>query len=162
MKPSTITIFSVALMLMGATSSCKGEPGVAGGATNQSEIAKGKNESKENRMKITVGQKTFSATLENNETVNAFKAMLPLSLDMTDFNSNEKVIRLPNRLPTNDANPKRIQVGDLMIWSSNSLVIFYKSFPTNYSYTKLGRIDNPEGLAAAVGSGNVTIKFELE
>lgn len=147
---------------MGLTASCKGESAVAGGTTTQSETTKGKNDRKENRMKITVGQKTFTATLDNNETVTAFKAMLPLTLNMSDFNSNEKVIRLPNRLPTNDSNPRRIEVGDLMIWSSNSLVLFYKSFPTNYSYTKLGRIDNPEGLAAAAGSGNVTIKFELE
>lgn len=145
MKHSTITIFSAVLLLMGVASSCKG-----------------KNDTKENRMKITVGQETFTATLENNETVTAFKAMLPITLDMSDFNSNEKFIGLPNRLPTNDSNPRRIKVGDLMIWSSNSLVIFYKSFPTNYSYTKLGRIDNPEGLAAAVGAGDVTIKFELE
>lgn len=113
-------------------------------------------------MKITVGQKTFTATLESNATVAAFKAMLPLTLDMSDLNSNEKVIRLPNRLPTSDSNPGRIESGDLMIWRSNSLVLFYKSFPTDYSYTKLGRINNAAALPAAVGKRNVMITFELE
>lgn len=155
-------MLSAVLLIAGCASSCKGEPAVAGGTTAQSETTQGENARKENRMKITVGQKTFTATLGDNATVTAFKAMLPLTLDMSDFNSNEKVIRLPNRLPTNDSNPRRIEVGDLMIWSSNSLVLFYRSFPTNYSYTKLGRIDNPEGLVAASGSGNVTISFELE
>ena len=115
-----------------------------------------------NQMIITIGQKIFTATLEDNATATAFKAMLPLKLDMEDVNANEKVISLPAKLPTRDTNPGRIQAGDLMIWTSRSLVVFYKSFATSYSYTRLGRIDDPSGLAAAVGSGNVTVTFELK
>lgn len=87
--------------------------------------------------------------------------MLPLKLNMADVNANEKVADLPTKLPTNDANPGRIQAGDLMIWTSRSLVLFYKSFPTSYSYTRLGRIDEPSGLAAALGAGDVSVSFEL-
>ena len=116
----------------------------------------------ENQMTITIDQKTFTATLEDNATAAAFKAMLPLKLNMKDVNANEKVISLPAKLPTNDANPGSIQTGDLMIWTSRSLVLFYKSFPTSYSYTRLGRIEDPSGLASAVGSGNVTVTFELK
>lgn len=162
MKRSTIVMLPALLLIAGLASSCKGEPALAGGPATQRETTKGDNDRRENRIKITVGQKTFTATLENNATVTAFKAMLPLTLDMSDFNRNEKIIRLPSRLPANDANPRRIEAGDLMLWSSDSLVLFYKSFPTHYSYTKLGRIDDPAGLAAAVGPGNVTIQFELK
>ncbi len=119
-------------------------------------------ETKENQMTVTIGQKAFTATLEDNATANAFKAMLPLKLNMKDLNANEKVISLPAKLPTRDANPGQIKAGDLMIWTSRSLVLFYKSFPTSYSYTRLGRFDDPTGLAAAVGAENVTIAFELK
>ncbi|MES2919965.1 MAG: cyclophilin-like fold protein [Verrucomicrobiota bacterium] len=116
----------------------------------------------QNQMQITIGQKTFKATLEDNVTAAAFKAMLPLKLNMDDVNDNEKVSGLSANLPTEDSNPKHIQTGDLMIWASRSLVLFYKSFPTSYSYTRLGRIHDPAGLFAAVGSGNVTVTFKLE
>jgi hypothetical protein len=42
------------------------------------------------RMKITVGSKVFNATLFDNRTATAFKAMLPLKLDMEELNGNEK------------------------------------------------------------------------
>lgn len=111
---------------------------------------------------ITNESKVFTATLENNATVAAFKEMLPLTLDMSDFNANEKKFDLPKRMPTKDANPQMIQAGDLMIWNSSTLVFFYKSFPTSYSYTKIGRINNTSGIADAIGSENVRIRFELE
>jgi len=145
------TIFS--LILIGA---------VLGGTLSAANGSNGNRGTTENQMKITIGEKTFTATLEDNATATAFKAMLPLTLNMGDLNDNEKVIRLSAGLPTDDSNPGRIQTGDLMIWSSRSLVLFYKSFPTSYSYTRLGRVNDVSGLSAAVGSGNVVVTFELK
>ena len=114
------------------------------------------------QMKITVGSQVFNATLENNKTAAAFRALLPLTLVMHDVNDNEKAFDLPSRLASADVNPRAIRNGDLMLWSSRTVVLFYKSFSTPYSYTRLGRLDDPEGLAAAAGTGDVTVKFELQ
>lgn len=113
-----------------------------------------------NKIKITIGSNTFTAKLYENPTVTALKAMLPLTLEMTELNGNEKYGDLGRKLPVDAANPRTIQAGDLMLFQSNSLVLFYKTFRTSYSYTKLGRIDDPSGLATAVGSGRVTVRFE--
>lgn len=113
-----------------------------------------------NSMKISIGNSTFTATLVANATAMAFKAMLPITLNMSDFNNNEKVCSLPSGLTTAASNPGTIHTGDIMLYGSNSLVLFYERFSTSYRYTRIGQIDNVAGLKAALGSGNVTIKFE--
>lgn len=115
-----------------------------------------------NKISIKVGAKIFKATLLDNATAKAFKALLPITINMTELNGNEKYFDLAKNLPTNASNPKTIQKGDLMLYGTSTLVLFYKTFSTSYSYTKLGQIDNPTGLAAALGVGNVQVTFELE
>ena len=115
-----------------------------------------------NQMRIKIGSSTFTATLYDNATATAFKGMLPMTIKMSDLNENEKYVDLSVDLPTNASNPGKIQSGDLMIYGSNTLVLFYKAFSTSYSYTRLGRINDTTGLAAAVGSGSVTVTYELE
>ena len=85
-----------------------------------------------------------------------------MTISMLELNGNEKYVDLPASLPTNAANPGTIQNGDLMLYGSSTLVLFFKSFSSCYRYTKLGRIDDFTGLVAALGTGNVNIKFELE
>jgi hypothetical protein len=111
-------------------------------------------------IRVRIGEKVFTARLYENATATAFQAMLPLTLTMRDLNDNEKVIELPKKLPGEVANPGTIRTGDLMIWSGGNLVLFYKTFPTSYSYSRLGRIEDPTGLAEAVGAEAVTVTFE--
>ena len=111
------------------------------------------------RMHVTVGSRVFAATLSGNATARAFAAMLPLTLNMTDVNANEKYYEFPNTLPADASDPGTIQVGDVMLYGSSGLVLFYKTFSSSYSYTRIGKIDDASGLAAAVGAGNVTVTF---
>ena len=116
----------------------------------------------DDRLKITVGSTVFTATLYDNPTGTALKAMLPLTLNVTDLNNNEKYYHFSSNLPANAQNVGTIHIGDLMLYGSNSFVLFYKTFNTSYTYTPIGKIDNTSGLQTALGSGNITVTFELE
>jgi hypothetical protein len=111
---------------------------------------------------INIADKEFTATLFDNPTATAFKAMLPLTINMTELNGNEKYFRLSKNLPTNESNPETIGSGDLMLYGSNTFVLFYESFSTSYSYTKLSKISNTRGLCSALGKGNVTVSISLK
>ena len=113
-------------------------------------------------MRIKIGAKTFTANLYDNATAAAFKSLLPMTISMIELNGNEKYVDLSVNLPTNASNPRTIQAGDLMLYGSNTLVLFYKTFSTSYSYTRVGRINATAELAVAVGSGNVMVTCELD
>ena len=113
-------------------------------------------------MTITINGQVFHATLYDNETAAALKAKLPLTLNMSELNRNEKYNYLSFSLPTNAGNPGQIHAGDLMLYGSDCLVLFYQSFSTSYRYTPIGRVNDPSGLADAVGGGSVQITFAVE
>lgn len=113
-------------------------------------------------INITVNNTTFTATLEDNDTAKALVKQLPLTVDMSELNGNEKYNYLSSNLGADKSfNPGTINEGDLMLYGNNCLVLFYKTFNTSYSYVKLGHIDNTAGLAKAVGSGNEKVTFSM-
>ena len=127
--------------------------------SNNDNDFKDKNKSEENdemKINVIINNKKYSAIMENNETVKEFLKLLPQEFNMEELNGNEKYIHMNYSLPTNSTNPKHITTGDIMLYGNNCLVIFYKSFDTNYNYTKIGHIDNISDL----GNGNITVKFE--
>lgn len=109
---------------------------------------------------IKAGNQTFTASLADNPTAAAFRALLPLKLNMTELNNNEKYADLDKNLPTNASRPSSIQAGDLMLYGSRTLVLFYQTFSTNYTYTRIGQVVDPAGLAKALGKGDVLVTIE--
>lgn len=116
----------------------------------------------ESRMWMTVGERRFAITLTDNETARALAAQLPLTLDMAELNGNEKHADLPKGLPANASRPGTIRNGDLMLYGADTLVVFYSTFDSAYSYTRLGRVDDPASLAQALGRRGVRVVFSKD
>lgn len=134
-----------------------------GQETNQTtETGNTNEEQKKNQMIITINGQQFQVDLYDNETVNALKEKLPMTLSMDELHGNEKYIYLDESLPTSTENIGTIKTGDIMLFGSDCLVVFYKSFDTSYSYTKIGHIANETELANALGSGTAEITFSAE
>lgn len=112
-------------------------------------------------VNITVGTQVFTAKFYGNEASRALMAQMPFTVNMTDLNRNEKYYNLPENLPSdNTEKPETIHAGEIMCWSGDTLVLFYETFSNAYGgYVRLGTIEDTTGLAAALGTDNVTVTF---
>jgi len=115
----------------------------------------------EARMWMSVGERRFAIQLIDNAAARAFAAQLPLTLDMSELNGNEKHAELP-RLPADASRPGTIRNGDLMLYGTSTLVLFYATFNSSYSYTRLGRVEDPAELPATLGRGGVRVVFSKD
>lgn len=113
-------------------------------------------------VQLTIGSTVFNASILDNPTASAFRSLLPLNLRMSELNGNEKHDDLPESLPTASTHPGSIRAGDLMLYGSRTLVLWYEDYSTTYAYTRIGAIDDTEGLAAAVGEGHIDVEFATE
>lgn len=113
------------------------------------------------KINLIVNNKTFTANLENNQTVQELIQNFPMTLNMSDLHSNEKYNYLNSSLTTNSNTPSMINAGDIKLYGNNCLVVFYDNFRNSYSYTNLGKVDNVDDFVAELESGNVNIRFEL-
>jgi hypothetical protein len=116
-----------------------------------------------NRMNIKIGDNVLTATLVENSSVDALKAALsegPITINMRDYGSMEKVGPLGMDLPRNDEQITT-EAGDIILYQGNAFVIYYA--PNSWNFTRLGRINNvtTEELREILGDGNVTITLSL-
>ena len=114
------------------------------------------------KMTVEVGGSQFTATLEDNEAVDALVQMMeenPVTIQMSDYAGFEKVGSLGASLPTSNSQTTT-QAGDIVLYQGIQIVIFYGS--NSWSYTRLGRINDLTGWESALGNGDVTVTFSLE
>ncbi|MBD5393231.1 MAG: aldo/keto reductase [Lachnospiraceae bacterium] len=120
-----------------------------------------KETSKMTTIQIIINGQEFEAELYDNEAAQQFREMLPLQLDMDDLHDNEKFFYFSDSFNTADQEMKEIHEGDLLIYDSKCLVLFYENLETRYKYTPLGKISDTAGLKEALGAGTVSVSFNI-
>jgi len=116
-----------------------------------------------NLMNIQIGDHVLTATLVENSSVAALKQVLsngPITINMRDYGSMEKVGSLGMDLPQNNEQITT-EAGDIILYQGNAFVIYYA--PNSWNFTRLGKINNinAEELKEILGDGNVTITLSL-
>jgi hypothetical protein len=111
------------------------------------------------KMWMSIGEKRFSIEMADTRAAREFVRLFPLTLEMPDLNGNEKHAKLPTALSAEATTPRTINKGDLMLYGTNTLVVFYEKFVSPYAYTRLGQIDRADELAPVLGPGTASITF---
>lgn len=91
----------------------------------------------------------------------ALAERFPLTLTMNELNGNEKYHYMDVGLPTDAQRIGEIHTGDLMLYGSDCVVLFYADFQTAFRYTRLGYLEHPEELAKTLGDGTVSVTLEM-
>lgn len=111
------------------------------------------------QITVFVGEKAYQARLYDTDAARKLAERMPLELDMKELNGNEKFYYLPEPLPTDTENIGNIHTGDIMLYGSDCLVLFYEDFQTAFRYTRIGYLEEPTDLSDALGSGNARVSF---
>lgn len=116
----------------------------------------------ENKVKVSIGDYCFTATLEETTAAKELAQMMkekPVVLELEDYSGFEKVGSLGTSLTRSDKQTTT-KSGDIVLYNGNNIVIFYGS--NSWSYTRIGKIDDLKDWEKALGSGSVTVTFEME
>ena len=113
----------------------------------------------EEQYYIKMKGKEYQIELESSETANQIKSKLPFTISMKNLNGNEVYYNFDESFKTNQQSVGTINKGDIYLYRDNCLVLFYKTFTTTYTYTKIGKVINPEGLDTLIGSDNVEVMW---
>lgn len=112
-------------------------------------------------LRLTVNGSELSATLEDSPAARDFRAMLPLTLKIRDFNGTEKISDLPGRLSEKDA-PEGVtpETGDLAYYAPwGNLAVFYRDFSWSRGLIRLGHVTSDmTPLARAKNGDTLTIE----
>lgn len=102
----------------------------------------------------TTNNQTIEIELNNSPSANDLYNQLPLSIDLEDYSTNEKIFYPPNKLNTENT-PK---IGTLAYYEPwGDVVIFYDDFRANNDLYELGHVISGEDIVSEL-SGTVTIE----
>ena len=140
-------------LALSACGSAPAEPGSAAETVREDETT---------MLQMTIGQTPVKVDWEENEAVNALKALCqdgPLTISMSMYGGFEQVGSIGARLPGSDRQTTT-RSGDIVLYSGDQLVVFYGS--NSWAYTRLGHISDRSDteMAALLGNGDVTITLE--
>lgn len=114
------------------------------------------------KLKITFGETVLTATLYDNPTTQDFISMLPITTEVEDYASNEKIFYPERKLSTDQApNGYKPSTGDITYYAPwGDVAIFYKDFSHSSGLISLGRIDD-NGIEKLKSVGKQLVTFEL-
>ena len=70
-------------------------------------------------------------------------------------------VYLNSSLPAHSENIAHINAGDIMLYGSDCIVVFYESFDTAYSYTPIGKLDNADEVSEFSNDEIVNVSFKF-
>lgn len=113
---------------------------------------------------VKAGETVFTAVFSDHSSAEAFQNLLaaePLTVDMHDYGSFEKVGEIGSTLPRNDEQITT-EPGDVILYLGTSITIYYDI--NSWNFTRLGKIQDvtKADLLAALGEGDVTVTFSLD
>jgi hypothetical protein len=96
--------------------------------------------------------------LNNSPAANDLYNQLPLSIDLEDYSTNEKIFYPPNKLNTESTPKATPKIGTLAYYEPwGDVVIFYDDFRANNDLYELGHVISGEDIVSEL-SGTVTIE----
>lgn len=112
---------------------------------------------------VKIGDKKFPFILKDTAAANELKQKLPFKVQMTNFNNNELYYQFNNKFTTDTKSVGTINTGDIYLYQSDHLVLFYKTFSTSYSYSEIGKLTDTNGLADIIGSNSpIEVEWGIE
>ena len=131
----------------------------AAGAALTMSSAEAKNTGR--RVRISAGNRTWYATLDDNATTRALIAKLPLTLPLEDLYGRELCYRFRDALPANEVSYRGYEVGEIVYWPPrHSFVILYAQNGEHFDMQSIGRIEKGVEEMGRVGSMKVTITLD--
>ena len=114
----------------------------------------------EDQYYIKLNGKEFEFEFKDTEVANQIKSKLPFTVKMTNLNGNEVYYQFSGESFTpNHKAVGTINMGDIYLYQSNYLVLFYKTFTTSYSYTEIGKLKDATGLDTIIGSSDIEVEW---